>query len=73
MSDISAINPYIRLAMHSVLPRHHVIKRRIIFDYELIYIADGAVIGDLDLPPYSAEAEKSREAQVNSWLASMEW
>ena len=39
----------------------------------IIYIADGAVIGDLDLPPYTAEAEKSRDAQVNSWLASMEW
>ena len=39
----------------------------------IIYIADGAVIGDLDLPPYTAEAEKSREAQVNAWLASMEW
>ena len=39
----------------------------------IIYIADGAVIGDLDLPPYTAETEKSREAQVNSWLASMEW
>lgn len=39
----------------------------------IIYIADGAVVGDLDLPPYSPENEKSREAQVNSWLSSMEW
>lgn len=39
----------------------------------IIYLADGAVIGDLDLPPYSADAEKSREAQVNSWLSSLEW
>lgn len=39
----------------------------------IIYIADGAVIGDLDLPPYTAETEKSREAQVTAWLSSMEW
>ncbi len=39
----------------------------------IIYIADGAVIGTLDLPPYTAETEKSRETQVNAWLASMEW
>ena len=39
----------------------------------IIYIADGAVIGELDLPPYTAETEKSREAQVTAWLSSMEW
>ncbi len=39
----------------------------------IIYIADGAVMGDLELPPYTAESEKSRETQVNSWLSSMEW
>ncbi len=41
MLDVSLINPYIRVAMHSILPANHEIKRRIIFDYELIYIADG--------------------------------
>jgi len=44
MLDISAINPYIRVAMHSVLPANREIKRRIIFDYELIYIADGEFV-----------------------------
>lgn len=39
----------------------------------IIYLADGAVIGDLELPPYTPKTEKSREIQVNSWLASMEW
>ena len=39
----------------------------------IIYIADGAVIGNLDLSPYTPENEKSREAQVNAWLSSMEW
>ena len=35
------INPYVRAAMHSVLKPHVNIKRRIIFDYELIYIESG--------------------------------
>ncbi len=39
----------------------------------ILYLADGAIIGELSLPPYSAEEEKSREAQVNAWLNSMEW
>lgn len=39
--NISEINPYIRLAIHSELPAPFYIKRRVIFDYELIYIEDG--------------------------------
>ena len=39
----------------------------------LLYIEDGKIIGDMTLPPYKAEDEKSREIQVNSWLSSMSW
>ncbi len=39
----------------------------------IVYIEDGNVIGDLTLPPYKKEEEKSREAQVNAWLSSLEW
>lgn len=39
----------------------------------ILYIADGNIIGDMTLPPYSAEDEKSRETQVSAWLNSMEW
>lgn len=39
----------------------------------ILYLADGAVMGTLDLPPYTPETEKSREIQVTSWLASLEW
>lgn len=39
--NINEINPYIRVAMHSVLRPHLRIKRRVIFDYELIYIESG--------------------------------
>ena len=34
---------------------------------------DGRIIGDLTLPPYRSEDEKSRETQVNAWLSSMSW
>lgn len=39
----------------------------------LLYLADGKIIGELSLPPYNPEEEKSRETQVNAWLSSMEW
>ena len=38
---LSLINPYIRVVMHSTLLPHSTIKRRVIFDYELIYIEKG--------------------------------
>lgn len=39
----------------------------------ILYIEDGKIIGELPLPPYAPDEEKSREAQVNAWLTSMEW
>ena len=39
----------------------------------LLYLEDGKIIGELTLPPYKAEDEKSREKQVGAWLSSMEW
>ncbi|MBQ8730780.1 MAG: ABC transporter ATP-binding protein [Lachnospiraceae bacterium] len=39
----------------------------------LLYLEDGKIIGELSLPPYDADEEKSREAQVNAWLSSMKW
>ncbi len=39
----------------------------------ILYLEDGKIIGELNLPPYSDNEEKSRETQVNAWLSSMEW
>ena len=39
----------------------------------LLYLEDGNVIGEMTLPPYDKEEEKSREIQVNAWLSSMKW
>ncbi|MBQ9885930.1 MAG: ABC transporter ATP-binding protein [Lachnospiraceae bacterium] len=39
----------------------------------ILYIEDGNIVGELTLPPYKAEDERSRETQVNAWLSSMEW
>lgn len=39
----------------------------------ILYIEDGKIIGELSLPPYNPDEEKSRETQVNAWLSSMEW
>ena len=39
----------------------------------VIYLEDGKVKGEIDLPPYNNEDEKSREVQLNAWLSSMKW
>lgn len=39
----------------------------------ILYIEDGKIIGELTLPDYNANDEKSRETQVNAWLTSLEW
>lgn len=39
----------------------------------LLYLEDGKIIGELPLPHYNPDEEKSRETQVNAWLSSMKW
>ena len=39
----------------------------------ILYLEDGKIIGELTLPPYNPDEEKSRDTQVNAWLASLQW
>lgn len=39
----------------------------------ILYIEDGKIIGEITLPPYNPDEEKSREIQINAWLSSMKW
>lgn len=39
----------------------------------LIYLEDGKVCGEMELPPFDEKDMKSRETQVNAWLSSMHW
>lgn len=39
----------------------------------ILYIGDGKILGELPLPPYRAEEERSRETQVSAWLTSLAW
>lgn len=39
----------------------------------ILYLEDGNMAGELTLPSYNPEEEKSREAQVNAWLNSLNW
>ena len=39
----------------------------------ILYLEDGKMAGELTLPSYNPEEEKSREAQVNAWLNSLNW
>ena len=62
----------INKAGQSVLMVTHDIKAALRAN-RILYIADGKIAGELTLPPYDIQDEKSREAQVNAWLSSMEW
>ena len=46
--EISKINPYIRVFMRSVLPAGTEIERRVIFDYELIFVEKGGFTLEYD-------------------------
>ena len=39
----------------------------------ILYLSDGKILGDLNMPPYVPQEIKSRETQINAWLTSLEW
>lgn len=39
----------------------------------IIYIEDGAVVGELSLDFYEEDKEKEREVKINEWLVSLSW
>ncbi len=52
-TDINSVNPFLRLAMPSIMPKGHTLNRRVIFDYELLYVEKGEftlVYGDIPYP-----------------------
>lgn len=54
--DLSLINPYIRLATHSVIPKGNNIMQRSIYDYELIYLKSGEFTFIYDNRSYHCKA-----------------
>ena len=39
----------------------------------ILYLEDGKVLDELNLPVYDAGQIKEREAQVNGWLSALQW
>lgn len=56
----------------SILMVTHDIRAAIRAD-RILYLEDGKIIGEINLAPFVAEEAKSRESQINYWLASMSW
>lgn len=54
--NLSLINPYIRLAMESRIPSGHNIARRVIYDYELIYLEEGSFTFIYNDRPYHCKS-----------------
>lgn len=65
LSDVNAEGQSILMVTHDL--------RAALRATRILYLEDGRIIGELPLPPYRAEDERSREAQVNAWLGAMEW
>ena len=38
----------------------------------ILYLEDGAIIGELNLPSYAGK-DKSREEQLSAWLEGLGW
>ncbi len=39
----------------------------------ILYLEDGKILDELNLPPYGSDDMKVRENEVNNWLASLQW
>lgn len=65
LSELNHLGQSILMVTHDMRTALHATR--------ILYIEDGKIIGELSLPPYNPEDEKSRETQVNAWLSSMEW
>ncbi len=39
----------------------------------IVYLSDGKIIGELELPVYDASNTDSRRAQLSAWLESLKW
>ena len=39
----------------------------------LLYLEDGKILDELELPVYNPDDERDRESTVNEWLASFQW
>ena len=39
----------------------------------LLYLEDGKILDELELPVYKPDDERDRESTVNEWLASFQW
>jgi len=39
----------------------------------LLYLEDGKIVGEKEMPPYAQSDGRDREVQLNDWLACMKW
>lgn len=39
----------------------------------ILYLEDGKILDELNLPEYEADQEKEREIQANTWLSALRW
>lgn len=65
MSNLNAGGQSILMVTHDI--------RAALHGNRLIYLEDGKICGEMELPPFEEQDIKDREKQVNAWLSSMHW
>lgn len=56
--DLNNLSPYIRIAMYSILPEKWVLEKRVIYDYEIIYIQNGSCNINVGGKDYNCTADQ---------------
>ncbi|MDD5935469.1 MAG: ABC transporter ATP-binding protein [Clostridiales bacterium] len=65
LSDMNAKGQSILMVTHDM--------HTALYATRILYLDDGKIIGELTLPSFNKDEEKSRETQISAWLSSMEW
>lgn len=65
LSDMNAKGQSILMVTHDM--------HTALYATRILYLDDGKIIGELTLPSFKKDEEKSRETQISAWLSSMEW
>ncbi len=56
----------------TILMVTHDVRAALMAD-RLLYLEDGKICGEMEMPPYEEANVKDREVQVNTWLQSLHW
>lgn len=70
--DVMALLHELSKQGQTILMVTHDVRAALMAD-RLLYLEDGKICGEMEMPPYEEANVKDREVQVNTWLQSLHW